>query len=318
MENNEKIRIGISECLLGHEVRYDGGHKHDGFLTGTLGRYVDYIPVCPEVEYGLTVPREAMRLEGDPERPRLVTIKTRVDHTEGMLAYARRRTESLEAENLCGFIFKSKSPSSGMERVKVYTASGAPVKKGVGVFAGVFKSRFPLIPVEEEGRLHDPVLRENFIERIFTMKRWRGLLAAGRDIGGLVAFHSRNKLLILSHSPQIYREMGKLVAAAKSTGTAEAFSRYESLMMRALTLKATPGKHTNVLQHMLGYFKEQLTADEKQEMLEIIGNYKQGSVPLIVPVTLIQHYVRRYDQPYLAQQTYLNPHPLELKLRNHV
>jgi uncharacterized protein YbgA (DUF1722 family) len=235
-----------------------------------------------------------------------------------MLAYARGRTKELESENLCGFIFKSKSPSSGMERVKVYTASGAPVKKGVGVFAGVFKSRFPLIPVEEEGRLHDPVLRENFIERIFTMRRWRGLLAAGRDIGELVAFHSRNKLLILSHSPQIYREMGNLVAAAKSTGTAEAFSRYESLMMRALTLKATAGKHTNVLQHMLGYFKKQLTADEKQEMLEIIENYKQGSIPLIVPVTLIQHYVRRYNQPYLAQQTYLNPHPLELKLRNHV
>jgi uncharacterized protein YbgA (DUF1722 family)/uncharacterized protein YbbK (DUF523 family) len=318
MENNEKIRIGISECLLGHEVRYDGGHKHDGFLTGTLGRYVDYIPVCPEVEYGLSVPREAMRLEGDPERPRLVTIKTRVDHTEGMLAYAHRRTESLEGEKLCGFIFKSKSPSSGLERLKVYTASGAPVKKGVGVFAGVFKSHFPLIPVEEEGRLHDPLLRENFIERIFAMKRWRGLLEAAPDIGDLVDFHTRNKLLILSHSPQLYREMGKLVAGAKSTGTAEAFSRYESLMMRALTLKATPGKHTNVLQHMLGYFKKQLTADEKQEMLEIIGSYKQGAIPLIVPVTLIRHYVRRYDQPYLARQTYLNPHPLELKLRNHV
>jgi uncharacterized protein YbgA (DUF1722 family)/uncharacterized protein YbbK (DUF523 family) len=318
METNERIRIGISECLLGHEVRYDGGHKHDGFLTGTLGRYVDYAPVCPEVEYGLSVPREAMRLEGDPERPRLVTIKTRVDHTEGMLAYARRRTEALEAENLCGFIFKSKSPSSGMERVKVYTGSGAPVKKGVGLFAGVFKAHFPLVPVEEEGRLHDPLLRENFIERLFAMKRWRDLLESGRDIGTLVSFHTRNKLLILSHSPQIYRDMGKLVAAAKSIGTKEAFTHYESLMMSALALKATPGKHANVLQHMLGYFKKQLTPDEKQEMLEIIGNYKQGTVPLIVPVTLMQHYVRRYDQPYLAQQTYLNPHPLELKLRNHV
>ncbi|HDR16115.1 MAG TPA: DUF1722 domain-containing protein [Desulfobacteraceae bacterium] len=318
MENNEKIRIGISECLLGHEVRYDGGHKHDGFLTGTLGRYVDYVAVCPEVEYGLSVPREAMRLEGDLERPRLVSIKTRVDHTEGMLAYARTRTESLEAENLCGFIFKSKSPSSGMERVKVYTGSGAPVKKGVGLFAGVFKAHFPLVPVEEEGRLHDPVLRENFIERIFAMKRWRDLLDSGRHIGGLVAFHSRNKLLILSHSPQIHREMGKLVAAAKSTGTAEAFAQYESLMMRALSLKATPGKHANVLQHMLGYFKKDLTPDEKQEILEIIDKYKQGSVPLIVPATLMQHYVRKYEQHYLAQQTYLNPHPLELKLRNHV
>ena len=318
MDGNEKIRIGISECLLGHEVRYDGGHKHDRFLTDTLGRYVEYVPVCPEVEYGLSVPREAMRLEGDPRNPRLVTIRSRVDHTDGMLAYSNRRAAALESEDLCGFIFKSKSPSSGMERVKVYTGGGMPVNKGVGLFAGVFMSRFPLVPVEEEGRLHDPVLRENFIERIFAMKRWRDFLASGPGIGGLVDFHSRSKLLILSHSPEIYREMGKLVAGAKSVGPAEAFSLYETLMMKALGLKATARKHTNVLQHMLGYFKKQLTPDEKQEMLELIDRYREGAVPLIVPVTLMRHYVRKYDQAYLGRQTYLNPHPVELQLRNHV
>ena len=318
MEASEKIRIGISECLLGHEVRYDGGHKHDRFLTGTLGRYVEYLPVCPELEYGLGIPREALRLEGDPQSPRLVTTRTRVDHTDGMLAYARRRVKALEQENLCGFIFKSDSPSSGMERVKVYTENGIPVKKGAGIFAGVFIAHLPLIPVEEEGRLHDPGLRENFIERIFAMKRWRDLLAAGPGIGALVDFHSRSKLLILSHSPAVYREMGRLVAGAKAEGPAETFSRYESLMMQALALKATRKKHTNVLQHMLGYFKKQLTADEKQEMLEIIDGYRDGNLPLIVPVTLIKHYVRKYRQPYLARQTYLSPHPLELQLRNHV
>jgi uncharacterized protein YbgA (DUF1722 family)/uncharacterized protein YbbK (DUF523 family) len=318
MDKNGKIRLGISECLLGHQVRYDGNHKHDAFLTSTLGRFVDYVPVCPEVEFGLGVPREAMRLEDDPDRPKLITINSRVDHSEGMLAYVGRKTDALEEENLCGFIFKSKSPSCGMERVKVYNGRGAPVKKAAGLFAGAFASRFPLIPVEEEGRLHDPALRENFIERIFAMKRWRNLLAEDLDIGMLVEFHSRNKLLILSHSPQIYRQMGKLVAEAKAADITAVFSNYETLLMHALKLKATTGKHANVLQHMLGYFKKLLTSDEKQEMLELIERFRLGIVPLIVPVTLMQHYIRKYDQPYLAGQTYLNPHPLELQLRNHV
>lgn len=318
MDDSEKLRIGISECLLGHEVRFDGGHKHDRFLTGTLGQYVDYVPVCPEVEYGLGIPREALRLEGDPQSPRLITARTKIDHTEGMLKYARERVESLEKEDLCGFIFKSNSPTSGMERVKVYNETGIPAKKGVGLFAAVFMNRFPLIPVEEEGRLHDPALRDNFIERVFVMKRWRDFLSGKPGIGGLVEFHTGNKLLILSHSQKIYREMGRLVAHAKTLGRSEAFSRYESMMMKALALKTTRKKHSNVLHHMLGYFKKQLTADEKQEMLEIIDEYMNGFLPLVVPVTLMRHYVRKYRQPWLGEQTYLSPHPLELQLRNHV
>lgn len=287
------------------------------FLTDTLGRFVEYIPVCPEVEYGLPVPREALRLVGDPESPRLVTSRTNVDHTEGMKQWAARRVVELEQEDLCGFIFKSKSPSSGMERVKVYDRHGVPVNKGVGIFARAFMDRFPLIPVEEEGRLHDPLLRENFIERIFTLKRWRDMAAGRKSRGDLVDFHTRNKLLILSHSPKHYQVMGRLVAQARDYPLEELYERYVRLLMEALKLKASPAKNANVLQHMLGYFRKDLSGDEKQEMLETIRLYRQGHFPFIVPMTLMNHYVRKYDQSYLKEQTYLNPHPLELQLRNH-
>lgn len=175
----DKIKLGISTCLLGEPVRYDGQHKLDPFLRDTLGTYVDYVPVCPEVEVGLGVPREAMHLEGDPASPRLVTIQTHIDHTDRMNAWARKRVEALEAEGLCGFIFKSRSPSSGMERVKVFNDKGVAVKSGVGLFAAAFMAHFPLLPVEEEGRLQDPCLRENFIERVFALQRWRAMLARG-------------------------------------------------------------------------------------------------------------------------------------------
>jgi uncharacterized protein YbgA (DUF1722 family)/uncharacterized protein YbbK (DUF523 family) len=316
----EKIRLGISACLLGQEVRFDGGHQLDRFITDTLGRYVEFVPVCPEVECGLGVPREAMRLVGEPSAPRLMTVRTKIDHTERMLKWAENRVRELAQENLCGFIFKSKSPSSGMERVRVYNepAQGAPVTKGVGLFARIFMEHFPLLPVEDEGRLHDPVLRENFIERIFVFQRWRELLAASPGRGGLVAFHTRHKLLILAHSTEHYRELGKLVAQAKELPAPELYERYQSRLMEALRLKATPKKNTNVLHHLMGYFKQELSAEEKQELLEIIDNYRQGYVPLVVPVTLINHYVRKYHQPYLQEQFYLHPHPVELQLRNHV
>jgi uncharacterized protein YbgA (DUF1722 family)/uncharacterized protein YbbK (DUF523 family) len=313
----KKVRIGISECLLGHRVRYDGGHKRDRFLTDTLGQYVEYVPVCPEVECGLGVPREAMRLVGNPESPRLVTIRTQQDLTERMAAWARKRVKELEKENLCGFIFKSDSPSSGMERVKVYNDRGIPVKEGRGIFARMFMDHFPLIPSEEEGRLHDPKLRENFIERVFTLMRWRDLLRQKMTVANLVAFHTQNKLLLLSHSDKHHRMMGKLVAAGKSMPAKELYDKYETLLMEALKLKTTIKKNANVLQHMMGYFKEQISSDEKQEMLEVIGEYRKGYIPLIVPVTLIHHYVRKYKGPYLSQQTYLNPHPMALQLRNH-
>jgi len=314
----EKIKIGISSCLLGNKVRWNAGHKRDRFLTDTLGQFVEYVPVCPEVEAGFGIPRESLRLVGDPAAPRLMTFKSKTDRTDQMLSWAQKRVKQLGKENLCGFIFKSDSPSSGMIRVKVYNPKGMPEKKGVGMFARAFMNHFPLIPAEDDGRLHDPRIRENFIERIFTLKRWRDSMFKSPSMGKLVDFHTRNKLLILSHSPKHYRLMGKLVAEGKKDAMDNLLSRYERLLMEALTLKTTDKKNTNVLQHMMGYFKKQLTADEKQELLEVFGQYRQGFVPLLVPLTLMNHYVRKYDQPYLKMQTYLNPHPVELQLRSHV
>jgi uncharacterized protein YbgA (DUF1722 family) len=257
-------------------------------------------------------------LVGDPDAPRLVTFKSKTDHTDRMVNWAKKRVKELEKEDLCGFIFKSDSPSSGMIRVKVYNEKGMPHKVGIGIFARAFMENFPLIPVEDDGRLNDPIIRENFILQIFTMNRWRDNLAGKKSLRKLVDFHTRNKLLILSHSQKHYRLMGKLVAGGKQMPIKDLYHQYELLLMEALKLKTTIRKNSNVLQHLMGYFKKQLTADEKQELLEVFGQYRDGYVPLLVPITLINHYTRKYDQPYLKQQTYLNPHPLELKLRTYV
>jgi uncharacterized protein YbgA (DUF1722 family)/uncharacterized protein YbbK (DUF523 family) len=314
----EKIRLGISTCLLGENVRFDGGHKLDRYLTDTLGQYVEYFPVCPEVECGFGIPRESFRLVGDRKNPRLVTTRSNQDHTDRMVSWAKKRAAELETEDLCGFIFKSGSPSSGMERVKVYEHNGVPAKVGVGLFARVFMEHFPLLPVEDEGRLHDPSLRENFIERIFALKRWRDLLQEKKSLKILIEFHTRNKLLVLAHSPDRYRQMGKWVAGGKNIPLPELFSQYQSLFLDALWRKATNKKNSNVLMHMLGYFKDRLSGNEKQEMLEIIDQYRREILPLIVPVTMMKHYVFKYEEAYLRAQTYLQPHPVELQLRNHV
>jgi len=314
----ERIRLGVSTCLLGEQVRFDGGHKRDRFVTDVLGRYVDFVPVCPEHELGLGVPRESMHLEGDPAAPRLVTTRTHRDLTEPMQAWCRRRVRELEGEELCGYIFKANSPSSGMERVKVYKPKGPATRKGVGLFARAFMDHFPLIPVEEEGRLNDARLRENFIEMIFALKRYRDLLRQRRSRGGLISFHTRHKLLLMAHSEQHYRALGRLVAKAKQLKPGELFTRYEEGFVAALRVLPTARKHSNVLQHMAGYFKQQLSADEKQELGEVIDQYRAGLLPLVVPITMLKHYVRKFQQPYLAEQVYLSPHPIELMLRNHV
>jgi len=314
----EKIKLGVSSCLLGEKVRYDGGHKLDHFLTDTLGAYVDWVMVCPEVECGLSVPREAMHLVGDVEAPRLVTIRTGVDHTSRMRQWAKKKVTILAAEDLCGFVFKSRSPSSGMRGVKIYSPEGIPNSTGSGIFAKAFQDRFPFLPVEDEGRLHDPGLRENFIERVFVYKRWQEFLVSDRTIGGLVSFHTSHKLLVMAHSPKHYSALGRLVADPKQYKRKELFEQYCATLMEGLQLLATVRKNTNVLQHMAGYFKQQLSPDEKQELQDVIANYHRELVPLIVPITLLQHYVRKYDITYLKQQAYLNPHPLELMLRNHV
>lgn len=312
-----KIKVGISSCLLGEKVRYDGGHKLDRYITETLGQYFEWVPVCPEVEYGLPVPREAMRLVGIPDSPRLITVRTGTDHTEGMLKWTERKLRELEGEELCGFIFKSKSPSSGMGGVRVYGPSGMPSQRGTGIFGGSFMHHFPFIPVIDDGRLHDPELRENFIERVFVYKRWREFMKRGGSINDLVTFHTEHKLLILSHSPKHFSILGRLVASGNKYRSEELNSKYIGLLMEGLRLLATVKKNTNVLMHVIGYFKRHLSSDDKHELLEIIDRYHKRLIPLIVPITLIRHYVRKFDEPYLKRQYYLDLHPLELMLRNH-
>lgn len=314
----DKIRIGISSCLLGAKVRFDGQHKQDSFITGTLTNWFEFVPVCPEVEVGLGIPRETIRLEGDPADPRLVKTKSGDDLTDSMKRFCKKRVSDLEKENLGGYILKSRSPSCGMERVKVYSAKGMPSNKGQGIYAAELMRRFPLIPVEEEGRLNDPALRERFIEQVFTLQRWRRMLLENSTRGGLVKFHEQHKYLLMAHSVQYYRNMGRLVAEMKGRKLVEVQEEYLEMLMSALRLRATVAKHVNVLQHLMGYFKKQLNHDEKQELQEMVAAYKSGHFPLIVPVTLLNHYIRKYDEPYLKQQVYLKPGPTELRLRNQV
>lgn len=312
------LRLGISRCLLGDEVRFDGGHKRDNFLTDVLGPYVEWIPVCPEVEAGLGTPREAMRLVGDPAHPRLLTIKSGQDHTRSLEKMTTGRLAELGSSDLSGFVFKRGSPSCGLERVRVYTEKGMPSHTGAGIFARAFAEQFPLIPVEEEGRLCDAPLRENFIERIFCYRRYQDLLEDGVTRQAVVRFHTIHKYLLLAHSVQHYQWLGRLVGQADRYRPRELAVKYGELFMKALAVKATVRKHVNVLQHMLGYFKAHLGAPQKAELLDVINDYHRGLTPLIVPLTLVKHYVHLFDVEYIRDQVYLNPHPKELMLRNHV
>ncbi len=314
----EKIRIGISSCLLGEKVRYDGGHKLDSFITGTLGNFFEFVPVCPEVECGMPTPRPTVRLVGDPQSPRLISPDTGTDHTDQMVLWGNKRLDELAREGLNGYIFKSKSPSSGMARIKVYTLEGHPSKRGIGIWAKMFMDRFPLLPVEDEGRLNDPGLRENFIERIFVYRRWRMVEGSKQWAKALVDFHTGHKLLIMAHSPEKLRILGRMTASISGKNQKDLLRNYLDTLSTALKLRSTIKKNVNVLQHIMGYFKKHLSSDEKQELIGVLEKYHGGYIPLIVPVTLLNHYVNKYNQSYLKKQYYLNPHPIELKLRNHV
>ena len=316
---NYKPRVGISQCLLGDEVRYDGGHKRDVFLTDVLAPFVEWVPVCPEVEAGLGTPREAMHLAGDPVSPRLLTIRTKVDHTAMLKGFSQRRVQELRECDLDGYIFKKNSPSCGVHRVKVYSEKGHPGKQGTGIFSAVLQEAFPLLPVEEEGRLNDAPIRENFIERIFCYRRWKTQVQQKRISRGiLVQFHTRHKYLLLTHSRSHYHDLGQLVAKAGHYTPSDLANRYGAIFMDALKTKATVRKHVNVLQHLAGHFKKQLSKIERAELQETIQDYHRYLTPLTVPLTLIKHYVRILGVPYLIDQVYLNPHPKELMLRNHV
>ena len=315
---NPPIRIGISACLLGEEVRFDGGHKRDHFLTTVLAPHVEFVPVCPEVEMGLGTPRETLRLVRQRGGLRMITTRTGIDHTDGMSRWASKRLTALEKADLSGYVLKKDSPSCGMERVKTYGDDGAPVRNGRGIFAAALLDRMSLLPVEEEGRLSDPTLRENFIERVFAYRRLKDLFSGRWTTGALVGFHTAHKMSLLAHSTTAYNELGRLVARAAQVPRSELRQNYESLFMRTLAIPATRPRHTNVLQHMAGHFKTLLDDESRRELCDTIDEYRRGMVPLVVPLTLIRHHVRRHKVAYLAGQVYLEAHPRELMLRNHV
>lgn len=310
------MRLGVSACLLGRKVRFDGGHKKDDYLTETLGRWAEWVEVCPEVELGLGIPRPSLRLEGAPDAPRLVMQKTREDLTERMEAWARRRVEKLDG--LDGYILKKDSPSCGMERVRVYGKGGVPLKTGRGLYARALMERFPLLPVEEEGRLKDPSLRENFIERVFAHRRFRTFVASRPKPKDLVAFHTSQKMALSAHDQKTYRALGRLVADAGRRPMAQLLDAYGELLMRGLARPATRAKHADVLQHLAGHLKRVLDEGDRAELAAVIGDYRNGLVPLVVPITLLRHHFRRSPSEWVAQQTYLEPYPAELMLRNRV
>ena len=312
------IRIGISTCLLGEKVRYDGGHKQDRFLTDTLGPYVQWVPVCPEVEVGMGIPREAIRLVERGDGVRLVGSKTGRDHTRAMNEFGHRRVAQLEKLGLCGYVLKKDSPSCGLERVSLHHEDGHTTRTGRGLFADALVRQMPNLPVEEEGRLNDPRLRDNWIERVFAYRRLKSLWTGRWKLADLMAFHTNEKLMLLAHSPVAYTRLGRLVATGKSLPRDELRARYEAEFMAALAKLTTPGKNANVLQHMVGFVSDDIDPDSRRELLDLVDDYRRGLVPLVVPLTLVAHHVRRLDVAYLRGQTFLSPHPKELMLRNHV
>jgi uncharacterized protein YbgA (DUF1722 family)/uncharacterized protein YbbK (DUF523 family) len=312
----DPIRIGVSSCILGEEVRWNGGHARQRYLTDVLGPFVEYVPVCPEVEVGMGVPRPTVRLERHGDTIRMVDPKNGIDWTAAMNRLSRDRASELAHEDLCGFVLKKDSPTCGLERVKVYHGNGSS-KDGQGLFATALLQRMPYLPVEEEGRLNDPLLRENFIERVFAYRRLKDLFTPRWTVGDVVAFHTREKLLLRAHDEGIYRQLGRLVADARAVPRAAFRDQYTELFMQAMARKATVAKNVNVLQHMVGFLRRVDDETGRREMQEAIDDYRAGLVPLVVPTTLIRHLARRHDQAILLESSYLSPHPKELMLRNH-
>ena len=320
MQNNSptKPKLGISTCLLGQPVRYDGGHKRDYFLTQVFGPFVEWVPVCPELEVGMGVPREPVRLVGNASDPSMIAERSEKNWTAEMQRFSAQRAAQLKRLNLSGYVFKKDSPSCGMERVRIYAPKGGATRGGRGLFASVVMNELPLMPVEEEGRLNDLSLRENFIERVFSYRRWQDATSAPKSIRALVDFHTRHKFLLLAHSDSHYRRLGRIVAAAKQKPLGHAYDEYGRIFMDGLAIRATAKKHANVLDHMTGYFTKEVSTEERKELVELIRDFRHQLVPLIVPVTLIRHYVTKYTVGYLLNQVYLDPSPKELMLRNHV
>lgn len=312
------IRIGISTCLLGERVRHDGGHKRDRFLTATLGRFVEWVPVCPEVEIGMGIPREPIQLVQRQGDIHVVGVRTGVDHTDTLQAYSRRRVKELADEGLSGYILKQDSPSCGLERVRVHRDRGPAIRSGRGLFASVLAERFPNLPIAEEGQLYDPRLREHWIERVWAYHRLQALWTARWRIDDLVRFHTAHQLTLLVHCPQSYQRLVRLIARARALSRAELRKRYERGFMMTLAVRATRSRHASVLRHVLGYFSDRLDDAVRRELRDCIQEYRLGLIPLIVPVALVAHYVRMFALDELKSQVYFTPHSTESALRHHV
>ena len=316
-DESEPLRIGVSSCLLGELVRFDGGHTRNRFVTDILGPWVEYVSVCPEVDLGMGIPRPTIHLEEQERGMRLVAPSTGEDFTERMDAYAASKIDELEELGLDGYILKKSSPSCGMERINIYKDGKRASRAGVGLFAAALMERWPHLPLEEDGRLNDPALRENFIERVVCRNRWRLAVKRGLTRRRLVKFHTAHKLLLRAHNEAGYGRMGKLVGSAGTLPDKELFARYEDEFQTCLRTKPTIKRHTNVLQHAMGYLKTVLDAPEKRELLTAIEDFRKGLLPLIVPLTLLRFNVNRHEVEYLMDQLYFDPHPKELMLRNH-
>ncbi len=312
------LRLGVSSCLLGQAVRYDGGHTRDRFVTDGLGSHVEWVPVCPELESGLSVPRPAMRLVREAGGVRLVEIASGRDHTARMQRYTAQRLRALRALELCGYVLKKDSPSCGMQRVRIHAGKGMARREGSGLYAAALIQANPSLPIEEEGRLDDPALRENFIERVFAYRRVQDLFRRRWTHGQVVAFHAAHKLQLMAHSQGAYALLGRLVARVAKRPRSALRQHYVSGFMDALARIASRGRNSNVLQHAAGHLKPHLQATARGELSELIHGYRRGLVPLIVPIALLRHHARSHAVAYLTGQTFLEPHPRELMLRNHI
>jgi uncharacterized protein YbbK (DUF523 family)/uncharacterized protein YbgA (DUF1722 family) len=310
-----KPRVGISACLTGKKVRYDATNAFDSYLCRTLGRHVEWVPICPEVECGMPVPREPMKLRGEPGNPRLIQTATGKDLTEHLRRWTEKRLRELEAEGLCGFVFKARSPCCGLKKVKVHGLNGSPPRGGSGVFARAFTRRFPLLPAAEAEDMADPLIRESFIERVFVRKRWGDLMKTGPTLKGLEDFHAAHELLIAAHDSEAAAVLGRLVSRANSMNRQKLLERYDALLAKALSREATASRNARILKLFMEGLKDSLSMEERAPMRELIEDYKNGYVPLLVPIALLRHYVQRFPKPSLSRQLYLDPYPTELGLR---
>lgn len=309
------IKVGISSCVLGERVRFDSGHKISNFVTKELDGYFSFVPVCPEVGVGMTVPRPTIRLVSNEERIALVETKNpENDHTDKMLTYSENKVNELQGEHLCGYIVCAKSPTCGMERVKVYSKNSA-AKEGIGLYTRTLMEKMPWLPVEEDGRLNDPVLKENFITRVYCLNDFYESMGGEPTRGKIIEFHSRYKLTLMAHHPESYRSLGRLVADVANYEIEDFYNEYRLGLMKALQNRASRKNNTNVLMHLQGYFKRSLNSDEKAELATVISDYRTGLLPLLAPLTLIKHYLNTYPDEYLQKQKYLEPYPQEMRLR---